>query len=100
MNLPQGWTINNLTSFCSIRTGKYDANHAVENGKYRFYTCSTTYSFCNTKSFNGECVIIPGNGDIGQVYYYDGEFEAYQRTYVLEKIKIFPRYLYYHLIWN
>jgi len=90
----------NLTYFCSIRTGKYDANHAVEDGKYRFYTCSTTYSFCNTRSFNGECVIIPGNGDIGQVYYYDGEFEAYQRTYVLEKISIFPRYLYYHLLWN
>jgi type I restriction enzyme S subunit len=100
MNLPQGWTMYNLTSFCSIRTGKYDANHAVENGKYRFYTCSTTYSFCNTKSFEGECVIIPGNGDIGQVYYYEGEFEAYQRTYVLEKINILPRYLYHHLFWN
>jgi type I restriction enzyme S subunit len=100
MNLPQDWTQCNLTDICSIRTGKYDANHAVENGNYRFYTCSTTYSLCNTKSFEGECIIVPGNGDIGQVYYYDGEFEAYQRTYILEKIYILPRYLYYHLFWN
>ena len=100
MNLPNDWIQCNLTDICSIRTGKYDANHAVENGKYRFYTCSTTYSFCNTKSFEGECIIVPGNGDIGQVYYYDGELEVYQRTYVLEKICILPRYLYYHLFWN
>ena len=99
-NFPTGWTQCNLTDICSIRTGKYDANHAVENGKYRFYTCSSTYSFCNTRSFEGECIIVPGNGDIGQVYYYDGVLEAYQRTYVLEKIRILPKYLYYHLFWN
>jgi type I restriction enzyme S subunit len=100
MKLPQNWTKCNLTDLCSVRTGKYDANHAIENGKYRFYTCSSSYSLCNTKSFEGECVIVPGNGDIGQVYYYNGEFEAYQRTYVLEKIYILPSYLYYHLFWN
>ena len=39
---------------------------------------------CDTYSFTGESVIVPGNGDIGLVFYYDGEFDAYQRTYVFE----------------
>ena len=89
--------IKSLPEICEIKTGKMDANHAVPDGKYRFYTCANNYLMCNTKSFSGPCVIIPGNGDIGLVFYYDGEFEAYQRTYVLHNIKIFPKYLYYHL---
>ena len=52
---------------------------------------------CDTASFNGECVIVPGNGDLGLLFYYNGEFDAYQRTYVLSDIKIYPKYLYYHM---
>ncbi len=86
-----------LPEICEIKTGKMDANHAVSNGKYRFYTCANHYSMCNTKTFSGPCVIVPGNGDIGLVFYYEGDFEAYQRTYVLQNIRISPKYLYYHL---
>ncbi len=86
-----------LSELCDIKTGKKDANHAVPDGQYRFYTCASNYSMCNTKSFSGPSVIVPGNGDIGLVFFYDGEFDAYQRTYVLCNIKIVPKYLYYHL---
>ncbi len=89
-----------LPEICEIKTGKMDANHAVKSGKYRFYTCANQYSMCNTKSFSGPCIIVPGNGDIGLAFYYDGEFEAYQRTYVLQNIKINPRYLYYHFLYK
>ena len=89
-----------LPEICEIKTGKRDANHATENGEYRFYTCASNYSMCDTTSFSGPCVIVPGNGDIGLVFYYDGEFEAYQRTYVLKNIKINPKYLYYHLMYK
>lgn len=86
-----------LNEICKISTGKWDANHAVENGRYRFYTCSNKFTMCDTASFNGECVIVPGNGDLGLLFYYNGEFDAYQRTYVLSDIKIYPKYLYYHM---
>ena len=89
-----------LLDICKIDTGKWDANHASINGKYRFYTCSAQFSYSDTKRFSGECLIIPGNGDIGQVYYYDGDFDAYQRTYVLSHILIYSKYLYYHLLSN
>lgn len=52
----------------------------------------------NTFSYAGECLILPGNGaNVGLVIYYDGQFEAYQRTYVLEKISnlIIFKYLFY-----
>ena len=85
---------------CNVTTGKHDANHAEINGKYRFYTCSSQYVYCNTKRYEGECIILPGNGiNVGESYYYNGEFDAYQRTYVIDKIdkRIIPMYLFYHL---
>ncbi len=91
------YTKAKLPNICTIKTGKHDANHANKEGKYRFYTCSNQYSKCDTYSFTGESVIVPGNGDIGLVFYYDGEFDAYQRTYVLNDIKILPKYLFYHM---
>lgn len=96
-----GWLISPLMDISNVRTGKKDANHATLNGKYRFYTCAYEYIMCDTKSFEGDCLILPGNGaNVGEVFYYSGEFEAYQRTYVIEKIKINPKYLFYHLRYN
>jgi type I restriction enzyme S subunit len=93
------WQTKTLGEVCDIQTGKWDANHAVKNGKYRFYTCAYEHGFCNTKRFSGECLIFPGNGvNVGEVFYFDGDFDAYQRTYVINNIKIFPRFLYYHLL--
>lgn len=94
------FTIKKLPDICDIKTGKKDANHATPNGKYRFYTCANQYSLCDTCSFSGKSVIVPGNGDIGLVFYYDGDFEAYQRTYVLQNISINEKYLYYHLLYK
>jgi type I restriction enzyme S subunit len=92
------WQIKKLGNICDIQTGKWDANHAIKNGKYRFYTCAYEHGFCNTKKFSGECLILPGNGvNVGEVFYYQGNFDAYQRTYVVNNIQIFPKFLYYHL---
>ena len=94
------FNLKKLPDICDISTGKHNANHATENGKYRFYTCANQFTYCDTKSFSGENIIVPGNGDIGLVFYYNGEFDAYQRTYVLSNIKINARYLYYHLLYQ
>lgn len=97
--MKQGWEKKSLMEIASVSTGKRDANHAIENGKYRFYTCAYDYLYCDTKKFEGECLILPGNGvNVGEVFYYDGEFDAYQRTYVISYIKILPKYLHYHML--
>jgi type I restriction enzyme S subunit len=101
IKLPKDWELKTLGEVCNIQTGKYDANHAKENGKYRFYTCAFEYIYCDTNRFSGESIILPGNGaNVGEVFYYNGEFDAYQRTYVLNEIKTYSKYLYYHLQGN
>lgn len=68
----------------TITTGKLDANAMVEGGKYRFYTCASTYFWIDKYAFNEEALLISGNGEnVGYVHYYKGKFNAYQRTYVL-----------------
>ena len=97
--MKNGWEIKKLVEIVDVSTGKYDANHASENGKYRFYTCAYNFGMCNTNRFSGESLILPGNGvNVGEVFYYNGEFDAYQRTYIINNIKIFPKYLHYHML--
>lgn len=85
-----------LGSLTRIRTGKLDANAADDNGKYPFFTCSKEPLSINTCSYDCECVLVAGNGDLN-VKYYDGKFDAYQRTYIIEsldKTKLMVKYLY------
>lgn len=98
--LPPSWGWTKLPYITQIKTGKRDANHAKEDGQYRFYTCSAEYSMADTYAFEGESIIVPGNGDIGLVFYYDGKFEAYQRTYVINGFKGQTKYLYYYFYYK
>lgn len=80
-----------------VKTGKYDANHAKENGNYQFFTCALVPFWTDTYSFDDEVIILPGNGaNVGGVLYYKGKLEAYQRTYILYEINANVRYLYYY----
>ena len=83
-------------------TGKKDANFGDENGKYDFFTCSNTPIKSLTYSYDGDYLIMPGNGaNIGQVIHYYGKFEAYQRTYLLQAYGTLDLdYLKYHLMSN
>ncbi len=85
-NLPKGWELVDLGSLCSITTGKLNANAMVENGKYKFFTCAKEPYMINEYKFDTEALLISGNGaNVGYIHYYKGKFNAYQRTYVLDK---------------
>jgi type I restriction enzyme S subunit len=81
----------------SFKTGKLDANAMVENGQYRFYTCAKNYYQIDTFAFEGEALLVAGNGaHLGYIHHYIGKFNAYQRTYVLQQFEVnvvFLRYL-------
>ena len=65
-----------------------------ENGKYRFYTCAEHHSYINEYAFDGESLLISGNGaNVGYIHYYNGKFNAYQRTYILQNFIINAKYL-------
>lgn len=92
------WEENILGNICEITTGKLDANAMVENGQYRFYTCAKEYYRINEYAFDTEALLISGNGaHVGYVHYYKGKFNAYQRTYVLDKFSENIEYIKYYL---
>ena len=72
-----------LGNISKIRTGKLDANASSVNGEYPFFTCSKEPLKIDTYSYDCECVLVAGNGDLN-VKYYNGKFDAYQRTYIIE----------------
>lgn len=80
--IPKGGEVTNIGNLTTVVTGKEDANFSSQNGKYKFFTCSQEALLCDTPAFSGQAVLIAGNGDFN-VKHYSGEFNAYQRTYVL-----------------
>jgi len=84
----QHWKYKKIGDICDIKTGKLDANAASLNGVYPFFTCSKETLCIDRYSYDCECVLIAGNGDLN-VKYYNGKFDAYQRTYI---VTIKPQY--------
>ena len=88
-----------LGDLTKIRTGKLDANASSANGKYPFFTCSKEPLRINSHSYDCECVLVAGIGDLN-VKYYNGKFDAYQRTYIIEdngNNQLYMPYLYYFM---
>ena len=89
-NSPSGsdfpnWEEKRLGDLCEITTGKLDANAMVEGGQYRFYTCAKEYYKIDDYAFDTDALIVSGNGaNVGYIHHYQGKFNAYQRTYVLD----------------
>lgn len=86
-----------LGDFVSIKTGKLDANASNTNGRYPFFTCANEPLKIDNYSYDCECVLVAGNGDLN-VKYYNGKFDAYQRTYIIESKdtkNLLNKYLYY-----
>lgn len=95
--LPKGWKYVNFSNLSPILTGKKDANYASQNGKYKFFTCSKNDLVADNYSFDCFAIILAGNGDLN-VKLYDGQFEAYQRTYVLSPYDVEHIYVSYYTI--
>ena len=80
--VPEGWKKEKLGNLLPIVTGKKDANYGTKDGKYPFFTCSQEPIKAPDFSFDANAILLAGNGDLN-VKIYRGQFEAYQRTYVL-----------------
>ena len=81
-DIPYGWRIYTLSEFLPVKTGKKNANVSSDKGAYPFFSCSQDFSWTDEYSFEGHAILVAGNGDFN-VKWYNGKFEAYQRTYVL-----------------
>lgn len=88
-----------LDKYCSIFTGKKNANASVNGGKYKFFTCAPEALQIDSYIFDGNAIIVSGNGAYtGRTRFYSGKFDLYQRTYactLLDNVNpdfIFPLY--------
>lgn len=92
-----------LGDLAEFTTGKLNANKAVEDGKYPFFTTSPETLRINNFAFDQDAILLGGNNANGvfQLKRYTGKFNAYQRTYVISVVKeniINNDYLYYALM--
>lgn len=99
--IPEDWDVKKLGDIVNFKTGKLDSNFAEENGIYPFFTCAPEPLKINSYSFDCEAILLAGNNANGIFHtnYYNGKFDAYQRTYVIAvKNNIgFLKYLLYQL---
>lgn len=74
-----------LAKVANITTGKLDANAAVEGGAYPFFTCAEEPLRIDSFAFDDDAVLLAGNNAHGifHINRYNGQFNAYQRTYVI-----------------
>lgn len=95
------WKLYKLGEIARFQTGKLNSNAAIEGGIYPFFTCSPTTLHIDNYAFDQEAILLAGNNAEGNfsIKYYNGKFNAYQRTYVIEAITEYceTRYLFYSL---
>lgn len=90
-----------LKTLAKYPTGKLNSNAAVEDGEYPFFTCAHDIFRIDQYSYDGEYVLLGGNNASGDfpIFYYNGKFDAYQRTYLIQPLSedTDTKYLYYSI---
>jgi type I restriction enzyme, S subunit len=89
-----------LPDYCEIKTGKLDANAAVENGAYPFFTCAQYPEWIDKFDYDDDVVLLAGNNAHANFHVsrFKGKFNAYQRTYILSaKPQHDINFVYYYL---
>ena len=98
--VPEHWEVRRMRYLCSITTGNKDTINRVDDGLYPFYVRSPKVERINTYSYDGEAVLMAGDGvGAGKVFHYvNGKFDYHQRVYNFYNIKkIKAKLLYYYM---
>lgn len=94
------WEEKKLGDITDIGTGSNDLQDKVEDGLYPFFVRSANIERINTYTFDGEAILIPGDGNIGQIYHYiNGKFAYHQRVYKISDFitGVSGKYIYYYM---
>lgn len=90
-----------LSEICDYKTGRLNSNAAVDNGKYKFFTCAPNPLTIDSYSYDDNVILLAGNNANGifHINRFNGKFDAYQRTYIIKpKADVIDiDYLYYYL---
>lgn len=96
--LPQGWKVMSLRNVCDVGTGSRDTIEATDDGRYPFIVRSPKQLRIDDFTHDGEAVLTPGDGDVGEIFHHlKGKFAAHQRVYVLNNFRhVYGRYFFYY----
>ena len=80
--LASSWEQRKLGDVANIKTGDSDLQDAVPNGLYPFFVRSDKVERSNRYLFDGEAILVPGEGRLGEIFHYiNGKFDYHQRVY-------------------
>ncbi|WP_300351556.1 restriction endonuclease subunit S [Clostridium sp.] len=94
------WEEKKLGEITDIGTGSNDLQDKDNNGLYPFFVRSKNIERINQYTFDGEAILIPGDGNIGQIYHYiNGKFAYHQRVYKISGFKkgVLGKYIYFYM---
>ncbi|MCX8473806.1 MAG: restriction endonuclease subunit S [Sediminibacterium sp.] len=96
----EGWVTKKLGDVCEIYTGKKNNQDKIEDGEYPFFVRSQTIERSNSYSYDGEAILVPGEGNIGNIFHYiNGKFDFHQRVYKISDFSemVYPKYVYLYI---
>lgn len=99
-DIPYNWEMCCLRHLCTIETGNQDTQNADPTGAFPFYVRSPIIERSNTYTFDGEGILIAGDGaGAGRIFHYAfGKYAVHQRVYRLANFnKINSRFLFIYL---
>ena len=82
------WEVKRLGDVSAVKTGKKNNEDKVDDGQYPFFVRSQTVERINSYSFEGEAILVPGEGGIGSIFHYiNGRFDYHQRVYKISDFR-------------
>lgn len=98
--IPEHWELIRFRYIVKITTGNQDTQNANPEGEYPFYVRSPIVERCDTYTFDGEGILMAGDGaGAGRVFHLvDGKYAVHQRVYRFYDFKyVNPVFLKFYL---
>lgn len=100
---PSDWKEDKVSNVVDISTGCRDTQDNKTTGRYPFFVRSPIVERIDVADYDCEAVLTAGDGvGTGKVFhYYNGEFAAHQRVYVMNNFRdVDGKYFYYYFSKN
>jgi type I restriction enzyme S subunit len=95
------WEEKNLGDIAEISTGSSNRQDSGLDGEFTFFDRSQDIRTSSIYLFDGEAVIVAGEGQEFIPKYFIGKFDLHQRTYAIMNYKnAVGKYLFYHLYYQ
>ena len=95
------WEQRKLGELSAIKTGSSDLQDAVPGGDYPFFVRSDEVERSNHYLYDGEAILVPGEGRLGEIFHYIvGKFDYHQRVYKISDFDGIRGKFVYHAMRN